>query len=257
MREGGTEPERIVDEMTWTPPMVARFWEWQAQFPEEYFSFRLGAVVLDRFRRYLGRARSIIDYGAGTGFLIEDLLSAGYPAAGVELERDAAARIAETFAGHPRFLGAWTVDDVAAQAQQFDVAFLLEVVEHLHDSELDACLATVRLLLAPGGIAIITTPNDEDRSKDLIMSPETGRLFHRYQHVRSWTAESLAAAIRQRGFEPVEVGVTDFAASVRAFRRTEPIAIRVLRSLKRRASRFTGRGGMPPHLYLVARKIPG
>jgi 2-polyprenyl-3-methyl-5-hydroxy-6-metoxy-1,4-benzoquinol methylase len=254
MREGGTEPERIVDEVTWTPPMVARFWKWQAQFPEEYFSFRLGAVVLGRFRRYLGRARNIVDYGAGTGFLIEDLLAAGYPAAAVELERAAAARIAETFAGHPKFLGAWTVDDVAAQAQQFDVALLLEVVEHLHDGELDACLATVRQLLAPGGIAIITTPNDEDRSKELIMSPETGRLFHRYQHVRSWTAESLAAAIRQRGFEPVEVGVTDFAASVHAFRRTEPVAIRVLRSLKRRASRFAGRGGKPPHLYLVARK---
>jgi tRNA1(Val) A37 N6-methylase TrmN6 len=81
MREGGTEPERIVDEVTWTPPMVARFWKRQAQSPEEYFSFRLGAVVLGRFRRYLGRAHSIIDCGAGTGFLIEDLLAAGYPAA--------------------------------------------------------------------------------------------------------------------------------------------------------------------------------
>lgn len=234
--------------------MLARFWEHQGQFPEEYFGYRLGAVVVRRFRRYLDPARRIVDYGAGTGHLIEDLLGAGYPAAAVELERVAATRIGERFAGHPKFLGAWTVEDVAAQAQQFDAAVLLEVVEHLYDKELDACLATVGRLLAPGGIAIVTTPNDEDRSKDLIMNPETGRLFHRYQHVRSWTAEGLAAAFRQRGFEPIEVGTTDFGASVHAFRRSEPIAIRMLRSLKKRALCLAGRGGKPPHLYLVARK---
>jgi 2-polyprenyl-3-methyl-5-hydroxy-6-metoxy-1,4-benzoquinol methylase len=254
-RERPTDLKAPADEVIWTPPMVARFWEWQTQFPEEYFSFRLGAVVVRRFRRYLDQARSIIDYGAGTGFLIEDLLDAGYAAAAVELEP--AAQIAEKFAGRPKFLGAWTVDDAATQAKQFEVVFLVEVIEHLYDSELDICLATVRRLLAPGGIAIITTPNDEDRSKNLVMSPETGRLFHRYQHVRSWTEESLAAAVRQRGFEPIEIGATDFGASVRAFRRTDPIAIRVLRSITRRASGFAGRGGKPPHLYVVARKACG
>jgi SAM-dependent methyltransferase len=233
--------------------MVARFWEWQAQFPEEYFSFRLGAVVVHRFQRYLERAHKVVDYGAGPGFLIEDLLGAGYPAAAVELEPTAAVRIGEKFTGHPKFLGAWTVDEVAAQARQFDLALLLEVVEHLYDDALDDCLGRVRQLLAPGGIAIVTTPNDEDRSKDLVMSPETGRLFHRYQHVRSWTEESLAAALRQRGFEPVEIGVTDFGASVRAFRRTDPLAIRLVRSLRRRTLRLAGRIKLP-HLYLVARR---
>jgi 2-polyprenyl-3-methyl-5-hydroxy-6-metoxy-1,4-benzoquinol methylase len=253
MREATTEPKRIIDEVTWTPPMAARFWEWQAQFPEEYFSFRLGAVVVGRFRRHLARASRIIDYGAGPGFLIEDLLDAGYPAAAAELDPAAAARIGEKFAGHPKFLGAWTVDEITAQAGQFDVVFLVEVVEHLYDRELDHCLATVRRLLAPGGLAIITTPNDEDRSKDLVMSPETGRLFHRHQHVRSWTAESLAVAVRQRGFEPVETDIADFGASVHAFRRTQPLATRLLRSLRRRTLRLVGRI-KPPHLYLVARK---
>jgi 2-polyprenyl-3-methyl-5-hydroxy-6-metoxy-1,4-benzoquinol methylase len=234
--------------------MVARFWQWQAQFPEEYFSFRLGTVVVRRFRRYLAPARRIVDYGAGSGALTEDLLAAGYSAGAIELEPADATRLRDKFAGQPKFLGAWTIDEVAAQTRQFDVAFLIEVVEHLYEPELDRCLATVRHLLAPDGIAIFTTPNDEDRSKDLIMSPETGLLFHRYQHVRSWTETSLAAAVRQRGFEPVEIGTTDFGASVHAFRRTEPLAIRVLRSLKRRATRLAGGGGNPPHLYLVARK---
>ena len=92
----------------------------------------------------------------------------------------------------------------------FDVAFLIEVIEHLYDAELDRTLSLLRDLIRPGGSLIATTPNDEDRAPSLIRSPESGRLFHRWQHVRSWSRQSLSQLLAGAGFDPIEIAETNF-----------------------------------------------
>ena len=70
----------------------------------------------------------------------------------------------------------------------------------LSDAYLSAYFASFRQLLAPDGIAIITTPNDEDLHASETYCPHCDQVFHRWQHLRSWTAESLAAAVSTNGF---------------------------------------------------------
>lgn len=234
-------------EVVWTPEMIARFWGHMGTQHEDYFTFQVGRSLIRHFRKHLKPSARILDYGAGPGFLIDDLLRHGYSCGAVEISDDAVTQLNRRFASHPKFLGAHTVEEAARG--QFDAIFLIEVIEHLYDDALAVCVANARQFLAPGGVLILTTPNDEDRGKSMIVSPETGRLFHRMQHVRSWTADTLSAKLRTHDLLPVEIGVTDFGAAVTALQRTHGLSFRLARSA---AKRLLGWSRKPPHLYAVA-----
>lgn len=231
-------------ELVWTREMVRRFWAYEQRRPENYFSFQVGGVVARRFRPQL--AGRVVDYGAGTGFLLEELLAAGVQCGAVEFGDDVVDALSARFANRKGFLGARNNDDLAEWRGTFDAAFLLEVVEHLYDQELHTCLTTVRSLLKPGGLLIVTTPNEEDRSKNFICSPESGLLFHRFQHVRSWSETSLGDALAGVGFQVLQIGATDFSAHPLAYKRTLSFPVRIARSAAKQLRRQT------PHLYAVA-----
>jgi 2-polyprenyl-3-methyl-5-hydroxy-6-metoxy-1,4-benzoquinol methylase len=231
-------------EVVWTQEMTARFWAFESTRPENFFSFQVGPVLERRFRKHLA-GKTILDYGAGSGHLVECLLSRGYQCGAVE--PSGARELTTKFSRFPNFLGA-TETNVNTQ---FDVVFLIEVVEHVYDRELTAILNSIRGTLKPGGLLILTTPNDEDRSKQFIMSPESGKLFHRFQHVRSWTKETLADALSANGFslEVTEVtDVTDFGASFYAMQNSMSAPLRIARTV---AKKIIPR--KPPHLYALAR----
>jgi 2-polyprenyl-3-methyl-5-hydroxy-6-metoxy-1,4-benzoquinol methylase len=229
--------------------MVTRFWDFERTRPENFFSFQVGAVIARKFRKILPKNANIVDYGAGRGFLVEDMLANGMHCGAVEFGNEAVTELNQKFQGRPLFLGAQTHDALARWREKFEGAFLIEVVEHLYDSELAAALSAVRELLKPGGILIVTTPNEEDRSKHFICSPESGLLFHSFQHVRSWSAVSLRALLEGHGFSCIEAATTDFGASILALRRTMALPLRIGRSLSKYLLREH------PHLYAVARRI--
>jgi|NGEPerStandDraft_6_1074524.scaffolds.fasta_scaffold12785_3 2-polyprenyl-3-methyl-5-hydroxy-6-metoxy-1,4-benzoquinol methylase len=236
-------------ELIWTREMVTRFWNFERTRPENFFSFQVGAVVARKFRKYFLSDADIVDYGAGTGFLVEDLLASGIRCGAVEFGNDAVAELNGQFRDHPLFLGAQSFEALDAWREKFDGVFLVEVIEHLYDNELSTALVCIRDLLKPGGVLIVTTPNEEDRSKNFICSPESGLLFHHFQHVRSWSAASLRAALESHGYSCIETGTADFTASTLALRRTTPLPKRILRSI---AKHFMPRR---PHLYAVVKRI--
>jgi 2-polyprenyl-3-methyl-5-hydroxy-6-metoxy-1,4-benzoquinol methylase len=194
--------EASSSELLWTREMVRRFWTYERRRPENFFSFQVGDVVTRRFRRYL-RGR-VVDYGAGAGFLVEELLAAGVQCGAVEFGERAAQELGNRFDAQNGFLGAHDSVDLAEWKGSFDGAFLVEVIEHLYEEDLQKCLSAVRSLLKPDGWFIVTTPNEEDRSKNFICSPESGLLFHRFQHVRSWSAQSLGAYLRQMALKSMQ-----------------------------------------------------
>lgn len=55
-------------------------------------------------------------------------------------------------------------------------------------------------LIAPGGFIAITTPNNEDLNESTLLCPDCGCVFHRWQHVRSWTPKSLLSAMENNAF---------------------------------------------------------
>lgn len=206
----------------------ATFWADQRTRPHEYFSFQVGRVLVRRFWPYL-RGRIVLDYGAGLGYLVHEMLDAGVMCAAVEAYD----------LPHPwnkwNFLGTRHIDQLADWRESFHTAFLVEVIEHLHDEELERCLANVHYLLKPEGYLIVTTPNQEDIAEG---SP----------HVRSWDTLSLCNHLRADGFSVREVGVTDFGASIHAHYRTKSLPVRLARTIALSLLRRT------PHLYAVAQR---
>ncbi len=75
------------------------------------------------------------------------------------------------------------------------------MVEHLDDATLKAALASMHAMLKPGGRLVVTTPNEEDLSREWVLCPETGHVMHRWQHMRSWSAATLAQSLTAAGFQ--------------------------------------------------------
>jgi hypothetical protein len=69
----------------------------------------------------------------------------------------------------------------------------------------------VRRLTAPGGLAMFTTPNTEDLSRNSVYCPFCDSEFHRVQHVRSLTPGSLQDFLVSAGFDVLFCDGLDFA----------------------------------------------
>src|SRR5581483_2838562 len=85
----------------------------------------------------------------------------------------------------------------------FDVVLMVEVIEHILDAQIDATLKRVARWTKSGGTLIVTTPNNEDLELGMIYCPVSNVFFHRWQHVRSFTRESLCALLDGYGFDEV------------------------------------------------------
>jgi SAM-dependent methyltransferase len=154
------------------------------------------------WRGVLQRVRSLadvtdrtawLDYGCGTGGLVQYLRSEGIDAIGfeqgwcVDLLRGTGTPI----------LGE---DEFDRNAERFDVVSAIEVIEHTPDPV--AVLRTIRRLLKPGGLLFMTTGNAE---------PFRGRMTSwRYVtpevHISYFEPTTLGRALETAGFEPLFPG---------------------------------------------------
>jgi 2-polyprenyl-3-methyl-5-hydroxy-6-metoxy-1,4-benzoquinol methylase len=230
--------------LEWTDESVGRFWRWQAQYPQTYFTFNFGDRIVRRLRRYLAGRQSILDYGCGGGFLVPHLARLGgevtatdYSAAAVEATNTRNATIA-------RFKGACSPAILAASGRRFEAILAVEVIEHLSEEHLGGFFDAFRQLLTPDGIVVITTPNEEKLQNAEIYCPCCDQIFHRWQHLRSWSVASLKAAVEANGLAAIETFTTDF--SWRPLR--EPVTL-----AKRIVKRLIGWPIDEPHLVCVAR----
>jgi 2-polyprenyl-3-methyl-5-hydroxy-6-metoxy-1,4-benzoquinol methylase len=199
----------------WTPEQSRAFWDWESRHPERFFATTCAPELVRRVRRHLAGREAILDYGSGAGALVDELLRRGYRVAGSDASPAAVEALRRRLDGHPRFLGAFRSEDLlAADAPRFDAIFATEVVEHLYDDWLDALLHDLRRIVRPGGRIVFTTPNDEDLTQEQLACPCCGKPFHRWQHVRSWSRESLTAHLEARGFRTVEAFTADFSLTL-------------------------------------------
>lgn len=235
----------------WTPRKIARFWGWwgDQMGSQAFFSLTHGPRLLDiagRSVRFDG-AR-VVDVGCGPGHLLDHLLERGARCSGVEVAETLVAEANARLEGRPCFEGVsqGSVDHLPLPDGIADVACSLEVAEHLLDDQLDAHVAEMRRILRPGGHLVLTTPNREDLRAEHALCPDCGAVFHRIQHVRAWTAESLTAVAGRAGFEPVRVVTTVMAPT-----RTQV----VLNVARRRLRPLVGAPRLPlPQLIYIGRR---
>jgi len=112
--------------------------------------------------------------------------------------------------GVKNFEGAFPVAQLVENGEKFDAIVSVEVVEHLPDAALKDYLTVADKLLSSDGVMLISTPNNENLSIWNVYCPHCKHSFHRWQHVRSWTAETLAAALAPYGLARLTSYGTNF-----------------------------------------------
>ena len=192
----------------WTPERIQHFWNFYSANTAahgSYFSRQFGGAILQLVRRRVRLQGTLVDLGCGPGYLIEELLRRGFTCKGIDGSPEAIQRVCERFAGRPGFQGALVggLDRIPLQTGEAGAIFLIEVLEHLTSDFAMKAFAEFQRVLRVGGHLIVTVPKEEDLGANLVACPDCGCVFHRVQHVQSFSADSLAQVMRTAGFEVV------------------------------------------------------
>lgn len=208
-------------EVVWTPEKSANFWNYFSNDPKflsQYFSNHSGGLLIEHLEKLTPITGRVLDYGCGPGFLIKHLLERGVACEGLDFSPGTINRVRGQFDGHPLFRGATVASELPTPLPDasIDLIFSVEMVEHLFDEHLQPTFAEFRRLLRPGGTLIVTTPNEEDLDASRVLCPECGGLFHQYQHIRTWSADTLRPALEAHGFETISCHATLIAPKLKA-----------------------------------------
>jgi SAM-dependent methyltransferase len=153
------------------------------------------AWLLRSFRPYLkGR---VLELGAGTGMVAEGYVDAVDSAVLVEPAENLFGELSRRFTGDARVkpLCGLLEELVAAGApelaqESFDVAFSVNVLEHIRDDR--AALELLRTRIKPGGSLLIFVP---------AIPFLYGELDARAGHFRRYTRSTLSSVVRDAGFQ--------------------------------------------------------
>jgi ubiquinone/menaquinone biosynthesis C-methylase UbiE len=171
-----------------------------------------------------GPGQRVLDVGCGRGELLHHSAARGAMAFGVDYA-EAAIEISRRLkrhhesAGHPGQIHLQLASGLALpyRANSFDIAFLLDVVEHLHHKELSRTLSEIYRVLVPGGRLVVhTMPNlwyyrlgyplfrgfQRLRGVRLPKNPRS-RWDYSDVHVNEQTPRSLGRSLSAAGFKVV------------------------------------------------------
>jgi 2-polyprenyl-3-methyl-5-hydroxy-6-metoxy-1,4-benzoquinol methylase len=239
----------------WTSENVAAFWDFESRFPNRYFTYHNADGMIKRLAKYISGSDAILDYGCGTGLLLARLAEQGYRVAGSDTSQQSLEATRHRLQRYDNFLGAFTPDALLAEGRQFDSILAVELVEHLHDDWLDHVLGNLRKLLKPDGRIVVTTPNQERLEDSLLRCPCCRTVFHRWQHVRSWSQSTLTGYLEQRGFRVLDAFATDFSIVETAHERWQKLSRwkRLKKTLKGRVPKEGASSSEQPHLVVTFR----
>lgn len=193
-------------DVVWTPEKIGTYWDFVSATtqPENYFAYAAGAAVAWHVAREVPLAgRAVLDFGCGPGHLFRHLVKRAPTITyfGMDFSPDSVEQMKRQCGTHPQFAGGAAVGSFPVTLdRQFDVIVCCEVIEHLDDPTLEHVCDAFKRLLRPGGTLYLTTPNNEDLSRNATMCPDCGATFHRWQHQRTWNARSLVAQMDRHGF---------------------------------------------------------
>lgn len=171
--------------LEWTPQLVSRFWNGIAQtgvLDVMSFAHLAGPALMEFLEPWIEPGTRCLDYGGGSGQLLNLMVSAGYRTAVFEPSVRRAGDIKARMAGKREFLGAIPSYDPAT----FDFVVCTEVIEHILPADIANFMRSIVRKLAPGGLLFLTTPFAENLAESDVYCPCCDHVFHRWQHQRSW-----------------------------------------------------------------------
>lgn len=197
----GHEPQSINGFPAFAPELIrgasgydpAHFSE-LAQLEAGNFWFRArNRLIIWATKRYFGRARSFLEVGCGTGFVLSGMAAAvpGLRLAGSE------AAVAGLAIAASRVPGASLIQMDARHIpfrEEFDLAGAFDVIEHIEDDT--AVLESLREAVLPGGGLLLTVPQHPYLWSEFDV---------RAGHVRRYRAAELREKVVRCGFEIVKM----------------------------------------------------
>ncbi|MEN3015362.1 MAG: class I SAM-dependent methyltransferase [bacterium] len=170
---------------------------------EDYYESMVDYYI-DQYGRYLPQDKSIkiLDIGCGTGLLVYALNKAGYMnVKGIDVSPHQISA-AKKYGLNVECVDS-TVDWLRNYELEFDVVFLLDVLEHIHPSEHLKLLRTIHDKLSVNGMLILTVPN----------ANSTFASRWRYidwTHYTSFTEHSLEFVLINSGFKKIKIMEIEF-----------------------------------------------
>ncbi len=198
-----------VHNVTWDNEKVGRFWDFYNNydaFEDLWFSKTMGQSIVN----FLGKIRPLkgemLDYGIGKGHLAQ-LIVPNYPVSyyACDFSQETVNNINKKFESYKNFKGCSIVKNFPSdfESEKFDFVLLIEAIEHLTDEYLETTILEAKRILKPGGILVVTTPNDENLDFKNVICPDCGCVFHRVQHVRKFTTKTLSSLMAGYGISDV------------------------------------------------------
>ena len=161
--------------------------------PESFWFRARNRLIVSTVRRRFPGARSLLEVGCGTGFVLAGLHDA-FPSlrlVGSELFEDGL-QLARRRVPDAELVRLDALD--MPFADEFDVVGAFDVLEHVDDDE--RALAGMRRALRPGGGLLLLVPQHPRLWSDMDTVA---------RHVRRYTRRELAAKVGRAGFEVEEV----------------------------------------------------
>ena len=229
----------------------AVFWRGRGiQSKWHQLKFRRVVEEMEGYQRHL-------DVGCGPGTLI-GILDKRFISTGIDIstkEIDHARRAYESECKHFLALSARALPD---EYRDYDVATVVEVIEHLAGGELDDVLPATIERLRPGGKLVVTTPNFRSAWPlvEAIVN-RFGELNYAPQHINRFTPRRLRALLQKLGLRDVRVAsylaFAPFAAPL-GWRLADMLARLERGRLERAAGLLLLGTGIKPEEWAVARE---
>ncbi len=166
----------------------------ERSFYQNYFKVEKGhwlmvirrAIVGDNLTSYVDKkpeVTKVLDFGCGSGILVDELAKQGYQAYGLDASEEAI-----KFGALQGISNLEVIDshEIQHPDDTFDAVFALDVLEHLEDERW--ALDEIRRVLKPGGVAIIMVP------AYMFLWGVQDEVAH---HYRRYTRSSLLKKIRE------------------------------------------------------------
>jgi ubiquinone/menaquinone biosynthesis C-methylase UbiE len=155
---------------------------------------------------------SVLDYGCGPGFLIKFLLNEPVNCYGFDYSAVSVNEVNKKFSGCLNWQGAHSAQNLPLpfKDNQFDIVTCLETLEHFNDDTLVNALSEIYRVLAIDGLAVFTTPYNEDLTLNYIRCPFCNAEYHKVQHIRSFTKEGLSELLESKGFSVMFCDTVNF-----------------------------------------------
>lgn len=210
--------------MSTLKPTTVRFVPDEATSPDELAIAALHLYAYETAATLVASGARVLDVGFGEGYGSQILVAAGADYSGIEVDREIVEHARARYGPH---FDTYDGTSIPSADISVDLVVAFQMIAYLDDPQ--PFLREIRRVLAPDGLALISTPNRVYRLFD------GQRPWNRY-HAREYTAPELADVLSAtfgdvtvygiRADEPIDSIVRARADRARRLARLDPLGLR-------------------------------